>query len=129
MLMKPALRRDVIRGWPVVRYASIVIIFRGLRFGIIKAPGKEPHGRKENGTEEAWPTISRPSPAGQLSREEYQTDRQGYHAVGSKREVSGNWVGCEVGIPGNEFITLRPTYSNTPPVSALEVHDSHLRTV
>lgn len=103
-----------------------MIISRGLRVGIIKAPDKEPHERKDNGTEEAWPTISRPSPAGQLSREEYQTHRQGYHAVGSKREVSGDWVGCEAGLW--ELITLWPTYSNAPPVSPLEVHDSHLRT-
>lgn len=63
MLMTLVLRRDVIRGLAVLRYASIVITFRGLRVGIIKAPGKEPHERKENGTGESWPTISRPSPA------------------------------------------------------------------
>lgn len=128
MLVTPVLRRDVIRD--LARRAICVNRDYLSRppGGIIKAPGKEPHARKENGAEEAWPAISRPSPAGQVSREGYQTDRRSYHAVGIKREVSGDWVGGEAGLSENEFTTLRPTYSNMPPMSPLEVHDSHLRT-
>lgn len=55
-----------------------MIIPRDLRVGNIKAPNKASHECKENGTEEAWPTMTRPSPARGVSFQEKsirQTDK------------------------------------------------------